>query len=530
MWYPDGDPPDGGLVLKPKGADRERIMALLDEAGGLTPEHVRAVSQETGIPEADVYGVATFYTLIARPNPGMRVCGGLSCRVAGAQDVLDDLTSNKTPHEIVSCLGQCDRAPVALDTERNLVAYAPERGGITPANDDLPMNLAGEDDASYSALAAARTMGSEKVVAELRASGLQGRGGAGFPAAIKWAALLEQAETERYVVCNADEGEPGTFKDREIMLRRPHLMLEGLAIAAHTIQTPTILIYIRGEFSAERQAVERAIAEASEALRDFDFQLVDGHGAYICGEETALLEALEGRRGLPRLKPPYPTESGYRGKPTLMNNVETLACVPPIMLRGGDWFKAQGRTEPGSKLYCVSGHVKRPGVYELPLGVGLDELVEASGGYLGTPKAFSPGGASSGFLPMSFREEPLDFGHLAKAGSMLGSAGVVVLNDTINMAWAALEQAIFFEEESCGQCAPCRIGTRVVRRALDQYTQSGSTKHLEYLDDVAWEMEAGSICGLGMTAGLPLQSARKYFPEDFSDCGAPTGIHSVRPA
>jgi len=499
-------------------------MELLEEAGGLTPANIRSVSQTTGIPEADVYGVATFYSLLARPDPGMRVCGGLTCRLAGAREVVSDFNELNTPHEMVSCLGQCDRAPVALDAERNLVAFAPDPGSVSPASDDLPMNLGGADDASYRALAAARQMGAEEVVAELRASGLQGRGGAGFPAAIKWAALLEQAETERYVVCNADEGEPGTFKDREIMLRRPHLLLEGLAIAAHTIATPNILIYIRGEFSTERQSLERALAEASDTLKEFDFQLVDGHGAYICGEETALLEALEGRRGLPRLKPPYPTEAGYRGKPTLMNNVETLACVPSVLLRGGEWFKAQGRTEAGSKLYCISGHIKKPGVYELPLGVGLDELVEAAGGYVGTPKAFSPGGASSGFLPMSFRKEPLDFGHLAKTGSMLGSAGVVVLNDTVNMAWAALEQAVFFEEESCGQCAPCRIGTRIVRRALDRYTESGRTQHLEHLNDVAWEMEAGSICGLGMTAALPLQSARKYFPEDFSDGGSPTGV------
>ncbi|MFT5461053.1 MAG: NADH:ubiquinone oxidoreductase subunit F (NADH-binding), partial [Myxococcota bacterium] len=220
------------------------------------------------------------------------------------------------------------------------------------------------------------------------------------------------------------------------------------------------------------------------------------------------------RRGMPRLKPPYPTQQGLFGKPTLMNNVETLACVPAIVHRGGDWFRATGRTEPGAKLYCISGHVVRPGVYELPLGATLDEVVEAAGGYVGTPKAFSPGGASSGFLPMSLRDTPLDFGHLPKVGSMLGSAGVVVLNDTVSMSDAARWQAIFFEDESCGQCAPCRIGCRMQRQSLDRYRASGDAAELATVDDVAWEMDQGSICGLGMVASLPLTSAMKHFPDE----------------
>ena len=317
-------------------------------------------------------------------------------------------------------------------------------------------------------------------------------------------------------MCNADEGEPGTFKDREVLLRQPHEMLEGLAIAAHVVEARDIYVYIRGEFGNERRSLDQALDEAREQLEDFEWHVVDGHGAYICGEETALLESLEGKRGMPRLKPPFPTERGFRGKPTLMQNVETLACVPAIVERGGTWFNGLGRTEPGTKLYCVSGHVNVPGVYELPLGATLDELVEAAGGYDGTPLAFSPGGASSGFLPMAHRGLPLDFKSLAGVGSMLGSAGVVVLNDTVDMAVAAGWQLVFFERESCGQCAPCRIGTRYLNRQLCRYIETGDPQALDQAAEVGWEMEQGSICGLGMVAAKPLETARQYFPAAFA--------------
>jgi NADH:ubiquinone oxidoreductase subunit F (NADH-binding) len=241
-----------------------------------------------------------------------------------------------------------------------------------------------------------------------------------------------------------------------------------------------------------------------------------GNGAYICGEETALLESLEGKRGMPRLKPPFPVEVGLWGKPTLVHNVETIACVPPIVARGGAWFKALGRTEAGTKLYCVSGHVARPGTYELPLGVSLDELVQAAGGYVGTLKAFSPGGASSGFLPAAMRDLPLDFKSLGKAGSMLGSAGVVVLNDTVDMRWAVAQQLRFFEDESCGQCAPCRIGTRYLFESVRRdMTGQSTAQPLKHVAEAAWQMNEGSICGLGQAAPLPLTSALAHWPAEF---------------
>ena len=499
-------------------ADRERILELLEHEGGVTAESVRRVAQETGVPEADVWGAGTFYSLIDSPGKRVRVCDGLTCQMLGGDEIAKSVHQSGTACERVSCLGQCDLAPAMLDESMELVTYANHETTVTPRDDELAINLAGPIDLSYAALEKTRGMSADEVIGLLEVSGLQGRGGAGFPAHLKWRSVCDQAETERYVICNADEAEPGTFKDRELILRQSHKMLEGLAIAAATIQTDQIYIYIRGEYTNEYRVLEQAIGEVSGEggpLANFEITLVKGHGAYICGEETALLESLEGKRGMPRLKPPYPTESGFRGKPSLIHNVETIACVPGIVHRGGEWFKSLGRTEAGSKLYCISGHVKNPGVFELPLGVTLEELVGAAGGYVGNPVAFSPGGASSGFLPISESKLPLDYKHLADAGTMMGSAGVVVINDTVDMAQAAAWQLWFFERESCGQCAPCRIGTRYLRRQTDQYIQLGDPEPLKFADDVGWEMEEGSICGLGMVAAKPLESARKYFPEAF---------------
>ena len=505
--------------MEKRGARRDRVLELLEHEGDVSHAAVLRVSEATGVPAADVYGAARFYDLLVRP--GARACQGLTCQLAGAP-----APATAPAHAIdaihrVSCLGQCDRPPALLSADRLQVSGGP-RGAVLPDDPALPMNLGGADTGGYEALAHARRIGPDAVIAALAEAGLQGRGGAGFPAHIKWSAVRAATDPIRWVVCNADEAEPGTFKDRELMDRRPHRVLEGLAIACEAVGATGAIVYVRGEFAVQAGRLRDALA-AAPPLGGLDIRIVEGHGAYICGEETALLESIEGKRGMPRLKPPFPTEVGLFGKPTLINNVETLACVPDIVLRGGARFRGLGRTEPGTKLYCVSGHVARPGVYELPLGVCLDEVVAAAGGYVGTPRAFSPGGASSGFLPMTERGRPLDFAHLRDAGTMLGSAGVVVLNESVDMAHAARWQAIFFEDESCGQCAPCRIGARWVRQALDRYLRSGDPGALEHLADVAWEMEEGSICGLGMTAPLPVTSALRHFPEAFSP-RAPTHV------
>jgi NADH:ubiquinone oxidoreductase subunit F (NADH-binding) len=497
--------------MQPKNATKEGILERLEALGEPTPENLRKLARQTGIPEAEIYGVASFYHLIDHVE--RRVCTSLSCRIQGAQAELDSLRAQGINAVEVSCLGQCDR-PVAMLDEDHAPVDLSRSCPVTPDNPELPMNLGGEDTADRKALSKLRQIGAEAFLDELEHSGLQGRGGAGFSAAFKWRSVREQAQTERYVVCNADEAEPGTFKDRELMLRRPHLVLEGLAIAAEVIGAKDIYIYVRGAFGGCRESLEAAL-EAAPFDGGLSFHLVSGHGAYICGEETALLESLEGERGMPRLKPPYPTVQGFRGKPTLIHNVETLACIRAIILRGGQWFKELGRTQAGTKLYCISGHIAEPGVYELPLGVTLNELVACAGGYIGTPLAFSPGGASSGFLPMRYADTPMDFQSLAEVGSMLGSAGVVVLNDTVNMADVVRSQTDFFEAESCGQCAPCRIGTRLLNRALQRHQESGDASGLAQVADIAWEMEEGSICGLGIAAPLPLTSAMKHFPESF---------------
>ena len=505
--------------MLPKHANREKVLELLEDEGGLRPGVVEKVHRETGVPEADIYGVATFYHLLADPDAEVRVCQGLSCQLAGSDALMRDVVASGQKACFVSCLGRCDQAPALW--RRNGEGALP-RPGLTPSSPDLAIDLLGDDAASYQALNLARERGPEWVIGELEAAGLTGRGGAGFPAHVKWRGVRQQKETERYVVLNADEGEPGTFKDREVMLRRPHLVIEGLAVAAECLGAGEVYIYVRGEFPAPRAALEVALATArrrGELSDAVQWHFVNGHGAYICGEETALLEALEGKRGMPRMKPPFPVEKGFRGKPTLIQNVETVACLPAILRRGGAWFKALGRSEPGTKLYCMSGHVRRPGVYEAPMGVTFNELLEMAGGADGTLKAFSPGGASSGFLPASMADVGMDFASLRNAGSMLGSAGVVVLNDTVDMVEAALSQAVFFEDESCGQCAPCRIGTQMIRQALERYRQSRQPSALAHLEEVMWGMGEASICGLGQAAFWPLQSALRYFPSEFGYLG-----------
>ncbi|MDH3402128.1 MAG: NAD(P)H-dependent oxidoreductase subunit E [Acidobacteriota bacterium] len=502
--------------MLPKNASREAILEILEDEGGLRAGVAARVERRTGVPAADVYGVATFYHLLNDPDAGVRVCQGLSCKIAGCDAEMARLEAAGTKAVYTACLGRCDVAPALWDPQVEAATPAPH---FSPSDPDFAIDLLRPDCREYQAFAAARERGAEWVLAELEASGLTGRGGAGFPAHIKWRGVRGQPVAERYVVLNADEGEPGTFKDREVILRRPHLVVEGLAIAAYALAAGDVYCYVRGEFGHVKAALVAAVDEA-RAVGVLDpavrWHFVDGHGAYICGEETALLEALEGKRGMPRMKPPFPVEVGFRGKPTLIQNVETIACLPAILGRGGEWFRSSGRTQPGSKLYCLSGHVARPGVYEAPMGVSMRELLALAGGVVGELKAFSPGGASSGFLPAGKIDVAMDFQALAAEGSMLGSAGVVVLNDTADMVDAALTQAVFFEDESCGQCAPCRIGTQILRQALERYRDEGrDPETLSYVADVAWGMREASICGLGQAASLPLESAMKYFPEEF---------------
>jgi len=370
----------------------------------------------------------------------------------------------------------------------------------------------------------------DAVIAEVKKSALRGRGGAGFPAGLKWSFMPKQYAGPKYLVCNSDEGEPGTFKDRDILRYNPHMVIEGMLIAAYAVGSGAGYNYIHGEIWAEYELFEEALAEARAAGylgknilgTDFSFELyaVHGFGAYICGEETGLLESIEGKKGQPRFKPPFPASFGLYGKPTTINNTETFAAVPWIINHGGDAFLALGRpNNGGTKIFSVSGHVNRPGNYEVRLGTPFAKLLEMAGGMRGGRKlkAVIPGGSSAPVLPGHIiMQTDLDFDSLAKAGSMLGSGAVIVMDDTSCMVRALERLSYFYFEESCGQCTPCREGTgwmyRVVRRIEHG---KGRQEDLDLLTNVADNIAGRTICALGDAAALPVKSFVHHFRDEF---------------
>ena len=377
----------------------------------------------------------------------------------------------------------------------------------------------------------ALAMAPDAVTREVTDSELRGRGGAGFPTGRKWSFVPKDHPGPRYLVCNADESEPGTFKDREIIEHDPHQVIEGVAIASYAVGAKTAYIYIRGEFVRWARILEEAIEEARRAGFlgknvlgsgfDLDVWVHRGAGAYICGEETALLESLEGKRGFPRLKPPFPAVVGAFGKPTVVNNVETLACVPHIMTRGAHWFASIGRARnTGPKLFSVSGHVNRPGVYELPLGVTFREIIhEHCGGIRGGRKlkAFFPGGTSAPIMTAAEVDVQADFDACAQAGTMLGSGGVIVLDETVDMVEAAANVAHFYAHESCGQCTPCREGADWCKDVLDRMVEGHArAADPETLLRICRFSSSGmTICPLGDAYALPISSMVNKFREEF---------------
>jgi NADH-quinone oxidoreductase subunit F len=381
----------------------------------------------------------------------------------------------------------------------------------------------------YQALAKALTMEPDAITEEVKKSGLRGRGGAGFPCGMKWS-FIPKAPGPKYLVCNADESEPGTFKDRLLMEHDPHQLLEGCAICCFAVRAETCYIYIRGEYTYAAQVLERAIREAYEGgiLGDsvlgsgfkLDVTVHRGAGAYICGEETGMLESLEGKRGQPRVKPPFPAVVGAFGAPTVINNVETLCNVPHIVERGAAWFAAIG-TDPkntGPKLYAVSGHVERPGTYELPIGVTFAQLLEQCGGmYRGRAlKAWIPGGASAPMLEPEHADLALDFDTMTKAGSMLGSAAVIVMDETTCMVRAAWRLAKFFNHESCGQCTPCREGTNWLELVLARIEEGrGRMQDLDLITSITRGIGGNSLCALGDAAVGPARSSVERFRAEF---------------
>ncbi len=395
------------------------------------------------------------------------------------------------------------------------------------------------ENGGYRGLEKALEMEPDAVIELVKDSGLRGRGGAGFPAGLKWSFIPKAVDKPKYLVCNADESEPGTFKDRVLMEEDPQQLIEGCAICCYAVGASACYIYIRGEYVEPADILEEAIRDAYEAgiLGDnvmgkgfkLDMYVHRGAGAYICGEETGLLESLEGKRGQPRIKPPFPAVVGAFGCPTVINNVETLCNVPHILERGALWFKSIGTDErnTGPKLYCVSGHVENPGVYEFPIGVTMTQLIEACGGmWRGRQlKAFIPGGASAAILPADKADVPLDFDQLAKAGSMLGSAAVIVMDDETDLVRSVYRLAKFFNHESCGQCTPCREGTNwaelVMKKIVSGHGKPGDE---ELILRICRNMGGTTLCALADAAVGPLRSLVQNFPDEVAgwlDGGGP---------
>jgi NADH-quinone oxidoreductase subunit F len=370
----------------------------------------------------------------------------------------------------------------------------------------------------------------EQVTDMVKRSGLRGRGGAGFPTGVKWG-FTPKNIWPHYLVCNADEGEPGTFKDRDIMVKVPHRLIEAVALTSYAIGAGRAFIYVRGEYAQAAHSLSLALAQAQQqgyvgmnilgSGFDLSITIHCGAGSYECGEETALLESLEGKRGMPRIKPPFPAVAGLYGKPTVINNVETLANTPAIVSNGPEWFAAIGTAKSaGTRIFCVSGHVNKPGNYELPMGVSLRELIyDYAGGVREgrALKAVFPGGSSSAVLRADQIDTALDFESLAAAGSSLGSAGVIVMDETTDMVRVALRLMHFYAHESCGKCTPCRIGTQRMVDIMERIVRSkGKPADLDRLTTLGQIMKAGSLCGLGQTAFNPVTSTIRSFPDEYA--------------
>ncbi len=548
------------------------LWALQERIGWISPGGMNELCRRLTLPPADVYGVATFYAMLAvepRPTRVVHVCEDIACQCTGSDDLIAQLEERFGPEGELSddgsttwyrspCLGQCDRAPAALvgeageeSFERTLapttaaavldvlaggapgpapVTVLPQAGDpslrlLRRAGSGRPVSL---DDyraqGGYAALRRAIEIGPEGVIRELKDSKLQGRGGAAFPTGVKWEAVAHQPARPHYLICNADESEPGTFKDRVIMERDPFALIESMTIAAYATGCERGYLYIRGEYPEPQHALEAALAEAErfgylgddvlgEGFR-FHIEVRKGAGAYICGEETAIFESIEGFRGEPRNKPPFPVVHGLFGKPTVVNNVETLVNVLDIVLRSGPAYAETGTEKStGTKLFCLSGHVERPGVYEVPFGTTLGELLELAGGVAGgrEMQCILMGGAAGGFLRSDELDLPLTFEDAREAATTLGSGVVLVLDQSVDMPRLLMRIAAFFRNESCGQCVPCRVGTvrqqEALARLISGKTIGGTQRELAVIGEVGQCMRDASICGLGQTASSAIESA-----------------------
>src|SRR5215472_22749 len=513
----------------------EFLHLIQDRYGHISAPHLAALADEMKLAQAEVYEVATFYAHFdvvkdGPPPPAItvRVCDSLSCAMTGAERLLAELPRKLGADVRVlraPCMGACDHAPVAaVGHVQVLQAGAPKIAAAVAANSHAHAYKVGKDFEAYraeggytllrSCLGGQRTR--EEIMQAVSDANLRGLGGAGFPTGRKWT-LVRAEPAPRLMAVNADEGEPGTFKDRYYLERDAHRFIEGTLIAAWVVEAAEAYIYLRDEYPEIRLMLTDELAKVEDAglAKYTRLELRRGAGAYICGEESAMIESIEGKRGLPRHRPPYVAQVGLFGRPTLEQNVETLYWVRDIVEKGAAWFTSHGRRErKGFRSFSVSGRVKKPGVVLAPAGITARELIEEFCGGMQPGHAFKgylPGGASGGILPASMADLPLDFGTLEKYGCFVGSHAVIVLSDKDDMKAVALNLIKFFEDESCGQCTPCRVGTEKAAHLM-----ANGPWDPALLDELSTLMRDASICGLGQAAPNPLTCVLKYFPEELS--------------
>jgi NADH-quinone oxidoreductase subunit F len=568
----EGHASQGGHATRARRSELlPALHAVQDRIGWISQPALNYISRRLAVPPAEAYGVATFYALYAtKPRPPVvaHVCDDIACRLAGAERICEDLGRSVGPEGEAArdgrigwlrspCLGLCDMAPAALITRAgdpsSIASAAPvDAAGIvgrlegdSAGRTASPLPQAGSASlrllrrigavdprsladyrasSGYQALPKALSMGPDAVIAEVTASKLMGRGGAAFPTGRKWAAVASQPTQPHYLVCNADESEPGTFKDRVLIEGDPFALVESMTIAAFATGATQGYIYIRGEYPEAESRIRGAIDAARDAVLlgadilgsrfAFDVEVRRGAGAYICGEETALFESIEGKRGEPRNKPPFPVEVGLFGKPTVVNNVETLMNVPLILEMGGEAYSAVGTEgSTGPRLFCLSGNVERPGVYEVEFGATLGDLIGMAGGVPGgrSIRAILLGGAAGVFVGPGSLDLPLTFEATRAAGATLGSGVIMVFDETVDLVDTLRRIARFFRDESCGQCVPCRVGSVRQEELLARLAAGAGVRsrdeELALLREIGQAMRDASICGLGQTASSAIESA-----------------------
>lgn len=541
----------------------EVLLPILTELqlqrGGLTQEIIEEVAKAYNWPPKQVNTVASFYTMLKTESPEstVRLCDGPVCWINGCAKIRELVEKNLPDGWIIersSCLGLCDNAPASLVGKKQAGPLDADTIKLEPSSwplkkvpideprknevrvllenierikpDDIQTAI---DAGIYQGLARAVEMSQDDVIAQIKQSGLVGRGGAGFPTGLKWEFVRKAGGTEKYIVCNADESEPMAVKDRTLIENNPHLLIEGMTIAAYAVGANKGFIYIRGEYIHQTNLLENVIHQACERnfLGDkicgkefsFDLHIHRGAGAYICGEETALLESLEGRRGEPRLRPPYPTTSGYRSKPTVVNNVETLSNVPAILRNGPEWYQNLSEGDyAGTKLYGIFGHIKNPGVFEAPFGLTLRQIIDDFGGGMLDGSEFQfvlAGGTAGRFIPESMLDFPTGFSADDKS-IPLGIGAFLICDKTVSILEFLRQVLHFFEMESCGKCTPCRVGTKQAGKLLHEIIQRKARPDtLDRLKELSHIMATASFCGLGTSVSWPIDSALLHFGNEF---------------